>query len=275
MSDEALITLNEAAERLGVHYMTAYRYVRTGRLHGVREGVEWRVDPAEVAAMGQPRPGAPRGRRRRTDYRTLLEERLVAGDEAGAWGLIEQALTSSKTPGAVYLEMIIPAMRSIGERWATGELTVADEHQASAIAHRLVGRLGPQFVRPGRRRGTIVIGSAPGDQHGLPTAFLADLLREHSFGVTDLGANTPLESFVDAVNHADRLVAVGICVTSTECLAAVPDVVEAVRRATAVPMLVGGSALPDEGAALAMGADAGAITGDDAVAGFLALTARA
>ena len=29
---ESRLTLQEAADRLGVHYMTAYRYVRTGRL---------------------------------------------------------------------------------------------------------------------------------------------------------------------------------------------------------------------------------------------------
>ena len=34
-----LITLHEAAARLGVHYMTAYRYVRTGRLPAERDGV--------------------------------------------------------------------------------------------------------------------------------------------------------------------------------------------------------------------------------------------
>ena len=32
------VTLHEAAERLGVHYMTAYRYVRTGRLPAERDG---------------------------------------------------------------------------------------------------------------------------------------------------------------------------------------------------------------------------------------------
>jgi excisionase family DNA binding protein len=32
------LTLHEAAERLGVHYMTAYRYVRHGQLFATKVG---------------------------------------------------------------------------------------------------------------------------------------------------------------------------------------------------------------------------------------------
>ena len=46
---DARISLQEAADALGVHYMTAYRYVRTGRLPAVKDGAEWRVDPADLA----------------------------------------------------------------------------------------------------------------------------------------------------------------------------------------------------------------------------------
>ena len=37
------ISLREVAELLGVHYMTAYRYVRTGMLPAEKDGAEWRV----------------------------------------------------------------------------------------------------------------------------------------------------------------------------------------------------------------------------------------
>jgi len=42
------MTLQEAAERLGVHYMTAYRYVRTGKLPAEKVGVHWMVDRTDV-----------------------------------------------------------------------------------------------------------------------------------------------------------------------------------------------------------------------------------
>ena len=80
------VTLHEAAERLGVHYMTAYRYVRTGRLPAERDGAHWLVDPIELERLaaqpsprhrGHARAGAP----------ARLAARLVAGDEAGAWSI--------------------------------------------------------------------------------------------------------------------------------------------------------------------------------------------
>ena len=52
------ITLTEAAERLGVHYMTAYRYVRTGRLPATKLGSEWRVETSDVDAMRTGEAGA-------------------------------------------------------------------------------------------------------------------------------------------------------------------------------------------------------------------------
>ena len=46
-----LVTLAQAAEHLNVHYMTAYRYVRTGRMIAEKRGGQWWVQPADLAAV--------------------------------------------------------------------------------------------------------------------------------------------------------------------------------------------------------------------------------
>jgi excisionase family DNA binding protein len=59
------ITLQEAAALLDVHYMTAYRYVRTGRLPARQEGMRWTVAVSDlevlsvVVAARRARPGLP------------------------------------------------------------------------------------------------------------------------------------------------------------------------------------------------------------------------
>ena len=67
------VTLHEAARRLKVHYMTVYRYVRSGRLPARQEDGEWKVlvsdiqafaaarkqRPARSGAGKAPRPNAP------------------------------------------------------------------------------------------------------------------------------------------------------------------------------------------------------------------------
>ena len=250
-----LISLHEAAERLGVHYMTAYRYVRTGRLPAEKVGAEWRVDATDLAPFLAPESTEPR-RRRRTDYGTRLVGPLILGDEAGAWTVVEQAMASGVEPERIYLEVLTPSLEQIGDLWESGEVSVAEEHQASAIVLRLIGRLGPRLRRRGRTRGSIVLGAPPGEQHGVAVALLGDLLRARGFRVHDLGADVPPESFADAALRAERLIAVGIGATTRRNERNIRAAVRAVRAAVNVPVVVGGAGISDLAHAKQLGADA-------------------
>ncbi len=81
------LTLQQAADKLHVHYMTVYRYVRTGKLPATRVGGAWQVDPDDLA---QVKPAVLRSPRspaaRATATKAQLEARLLAGDEPGALG---------------------------------------------------------------------------------------------------------------------------------------------------------------------------------------------
>jgi excisionase family DNA binding protein len=257
------ITLQEAADRLDVHYMTAYRYVRTGRLPAEREGVQWMVDPADLKQLRKGRPARAAAQKGRAADPEKLALRMVAGDEAGSWALIEAGLTSGMDPLDVHLQLLVPALRAVGDGWERGRWTVADEHRASVVAQRLIGRLGPRFARRGRKRGTVVVGAPAGEQHGLPTAIVSDLLRGAGFEVADLGANTPADSFVGTAQHANRLLAVIIGVTTPDRPAAVRSTIRALRSAGIdAPILLGGAAIGDEAESRRLGADAW--TGPDA-----------
>jgi len=274
MASKSLISLQAAADLLGVHYMTAYRYVRTGRLPATRDGAEWRVDPADVDRLRAARRAPATARRgSRGNAMERLQQRMLAGDVPGAWAVVESALVSGATPSEIHLELLAPALRSIGTRWESGDITVAEEHRASVTAQRIIGQLGPRFARRGRTRGSVVIGAPAGEMHALPSAILADLLRDARYTVVDLGANTPKESFVEAAAAADRLVAVCIGVTGSGFDDVVADTIRALRAAgVAVPMLVGGAAIRDAEHAERLGADAW--SGPDAASVINALAAR-
>ena len=54
------LSLLEAADRLGVHYMTIYRRVRLGILPARKIGGTWMVDPADLARRhDNARPWSP------------------------------------------------------------------------------------------------------------------------------------------------------------------------------------------------------------------------
>jgi excisionase family DNA binding protein len=254
--------LHEVADELGLHYMTVYKYVRTGRLVASRDGHEWSVRRADLDRFVR-RPAPSRARGARRDLPTRLQARLVAGDEAGAWAVVEAALASGAEPVEVLLDGIGVALRSIGEDWSAGRIDVADEHRASALATRLVGRLGPRFVRPGRKRGTVVVGSPSGDTHALPVAIAADVLRAAGWNVVDLGADLPVASFVHAASaHADTLRVVAVSLTTLDDDRLVLRLVKALRRAVpGVAVVVGGAAVADAAHAARLGSD-GYVHGD-------------
>ena len=260
------MTLHEAADRLGLHYMTVYRYVTTGRLDGVKEGAEWRVSAAEVEGLAKSPPSSGAGRgRRRVKHSERLQKRLVIGDLTGSWSVVEAALGSGLTPAEIYLEVLTPAMVGIGEGWIKGTYTVAQEHEASAVASRLMGRLSPRFNRRGRKRGSVVLGAPVGDDHNLPIALLADLLRGEGFRVHDLGHNVPAESFVEVAVGAERLVTVGLGATKPDNGHEIRLAICALNEASTVPVFLGGGAIVDAEHARRLGADAWTASTRDAL----------
>jgi excisionase family DNA binding protein len=100
------LNVKQAAAFLGVHYMTAYRYIRTGRLKARRIGAEWVVGPDDLRAFSAERElsspvlssqegdGAYAG----ADWRERLRRTLVTADETAAWRVIEQALAAGHRP---------------------------------------------------------------------------------------------------------------------------------------------------------------------------------
>ena len=230
-SSQRLLALAEAAEQLGVHYMTAYRYVRTGRMAAHKRAGQWWVAPEDLAAVLAEGTGPRKRTTADSAPREMLVEpftaRLVAGDTAGCWDLMSSALSGGATPAEVHSQLLQRSLIAIGDSWRRGELAVSDEHRATATASRLLGQMGPLFRHRGRRRGTVVVGTVSGDYHVLPTAMIADLLSDRRFEVIDLGANTPSESFTEVARGVDDLVGIGVCAVLDD---AVPTALQQVRE---------------------------------------------
>ncbi|MFV0307187.1 MAG: cobalamin-dependent protein [Desertimonas sp.] len=258
------LNLKQVAAALGVHYMTAYRYVRQGRLEARREGTSWRVHPDAIerfsAASVDPSPNAA------VDWAGRLVQPLIEGDEPMAWTLVEAALAAGCDPTDCSLDVIVAALAIVDARRDAGELSAARQPLATAVAYRLIARLGARFRRPGRSRGTVVFGSPTGERHSLPIAVVADLVRLAGFDVLELGPDLPPDAFVAAVTEAPRLIAVGIGITSTDHLDAARATIAAIRTVDAdVPIVAGGQAVLNPEVAALLDASAWAPDGRSAV----------
>ncbi len=45
---KSLLTLNEAADRLNISRSTMLRWLKTGKIAGVKMGRDWRIDPDDL-----------------------------------------------------------------------------------------------------------------------------------------------------------------------------------------------------------------------------------
>lgn len=157
------------------------------------------------------------------------DTKLARGlDQAFALFPIEQACSN----------VVEPLLRRIGDGWASGELTVAQEHLVSeAIRGRLETRLA---VARGGVRGIAVLACAPGERHELGLLVAATLLRADGWQVAYLGADTPLAGVFDLAGRLDAKL-VGISVTMEENVPPLLDGLRAHRRRT-FELAIGGAA---------------------------------
>jgi methanogenic corrinoid protein MtbC1 len=240
--------------------MTVYRYVRTGRIDAIQRSGVWLIDEADLRALAAAPPAARAGGVRTEGGRSRVNRfvrRLVAGDELGAFAVIEEALVAGADPDEIYLDLISPAMLAVGRAWECGELSVGDEHRSTFVAERMVGRMSPRFSRRGRRGPTFILAAVEGDRHGLPISLAADLCRSRGYNVVALGADTPATDVAAAARAAavQPLGAVLIASTTSGSEAAISRTIELVRNAAPGVVIGLGGAAVSESAARELEAD--------------------
>ena len=120
---------------------------------------------------------------------------LDAFDDATANRALDRLLASFGTE-TVLADVVLPYLRDLGERWARGEASVAQEHFASNVLRgRLLG-LARGWGQGGGPRA--LLACAPGELHDLALIIFGLALRARGWRVTYLGPDTPLATLADA-----------------------------------------------------------------------------
>lgn len=99
-------------------------------------------------------------------------------------------------------DVLLPAMREVGRRWASGQYDVANEHAATSAILAWLGRVQLEAPPP-TQPGTVVLSCGPRDFHTLGLESFAAVLRHRGVDCRTLGARTPVESLVSAVHQAN------------------------------------------------------------------------
>lgn len=184
---------------------------------------------------------------------------IRAGDRRGAFAVIDQAREAGLEVAAIYLDVFQPALREIGRLWQENEISVADEHLATAITQAAMARLYEQvFAWTSNGGPTLIAACADVERHEVGLRMLCDLLELRGWHTRYLGSSVPNESLVSMVRQ-QRPDVVALSVAIVPHLPRLRSMVGAVREAMGADcplVLVGGRPFLDDPALAAqIGAD--------------------
>lgn len=235
--------LREAAGALGVHYQTAYQWVRQGTLPARKLGRGYEVDEAGVWALAARRQAGRRpsraiGVRDWHAQAAHLYQVIADGEETHA-----RRWLARLAAGVALIDLcehvIAPALRRIGDDWAAGRVSIAQEHRASAICERLIALHAAQ--PRGRPRGCAVVTTPPGERHGLPALMAAVCLREDRWLVHHLAADMPVAEVTRFAQDARATLVVFSAATDSGAAGAAAAAAE-VAAADPAPLVLAGDA---------------------------------
>jgi MerR family transcriptional regulator, light-induced transcriptional regulator len=172
---------------------------------------------------------------------------LLVGDPDAAERVVREAIDGGLTAAEIDVELIAPALFMVGEKWALGEISVADEHLASEIALRVLA-LQREVGRTRSRRALqrVLLLAPEGERHVIGLNMACDLLTAAGYETRLLGADVPLADIATAVT---RLAADIVAFTATmshtvERVDAALDYLRYVHPG--IPVVLGGGAITFE-----------------------------
>ncbi len=176
---------------------------------------------------------------------TRFLDAQLAGDRREALRLaLEEGLARGAKPEDIHMFVVGASQREIGRLWQENRITVAEEHQATAISQVVLAHVFPHFARSPRLGRSVLVACVEGELHDMAARIASDILDAAGFDVRFLGASVPTDELLKML-RAKPVDALALSVTMTFHLSMVRQAVAAVRAACGpgLPILVGGEAV--------------------------------
>lgn len=184
---------------------------------------------------------------------------LLDGDKRQAVSAVFDRLDDGWTVRRIYLEILEPAQRRLGDLWQVNRISVAQEHFASAVTQLVMCQLYAIGSSESPRRGLRAVACAAGGElHEIGLRMVADFLDMAGWDSYQVGGNTPVDAICAAAIERDvHLVA--LSATMTDSVPVLSEAITALRadpRTAGIPIIVGGPAFQtDPQLAEKLGAD--------------------
>jgi methanogenic corrinoid protein MtbC1 len=180
------------------------------------------------------------------DIATPFRDALIAGDQVDAELIALEAVTEGMPLADLYVDVMAPALAAVGDRWASGDLSVADEHLATSIVESVMARVGRSATRlPKRSRQRVVMAGVDLEGHVVGLRMLADLAEGAGFDVRYLGPSVPVDALADLVVRL-RPDVVCLSVSVTTPTSSLTEAIDQLTRRRGLRLLIGGSGVPPQ-----------------------------
>ena len=146
-------------------------------------------------------------------YRQKYLGCLLNNDKHGAQKTIDEAIESGISLKEVYMEIFQKVMMKVGTLWHTGSITVAEEHDCTAVTQSIMIHLWPMLYSQPRIQRTMIACCIGNELHEMGLRILCDILEFYGWDTIYLGAAVPQESIIHSMlKHNPDMVALSVTI---------------------------------------------------------------
>ncbi|MHB8573168.1 MAG: methionine synthase [Candidatus Dormibacteria bacterium] len=203
-----------------------------------RDGIEEQVDLDLRRRLGLRRDQRlPRAGER-------LSVPMAQHEASGRPGPSGSAATVHEAAVATLNEVLLPAMKEVGDRFGAGELILPFVLQSAEVMKRAVAHLENYLERlEGTTKGTVVLATVYGDVHDIGKNLVHTILENNGYTVHDLGKQVPLNTIIDKAIEV-KADAIGLSALLVSTSKQMPLCVQELdRRGLEFPVVIGGAAI--------------------------------
>ena len=150
----------------------------------------------------------------------------------------------SVTAVTILNDVLLPAMKDVGDKFGAGELILPFVLQSAEVMKIAVGYL-ENFLekKEGTTKGKLVLATVYGDVHDIGKNLVKTILSNNGYSVVDLGKQVPAETIISRAveEEADAIGLSALLVSTSKQMPLIVNELD--RRGLSFPVLIGGAAI--------------------------------
>lgn len=193
----------------------------------------------------------------------ILYNDILEGKKTGVENVVENIMINGIEPLKIVDEIIIPALKEVGERYDKGIYFLPQLLSSAEVVQGAFKLIKEKLPKGSSSKGKIILATVEGDVHDIGKNIVKVLLENYGFEVIDLGKDVKGETILEKIRQFNVKL-VGLSALMTTTLFNMEKIIKLLKSNSDVTIMAGGAVLSEE-YAYKIGADYYGKTAQDAV----------